>query len=168
MCCVLSKINLIWWQWNLADESGARGNNCMNMIMRIFWIYFEHTHTTVLRLCGICPGQPGWAGTRRNIHPLHSSWSSWIYFERKKKRILQRLEPFSLVAMKSRPEWFWNIDCKDNTGWIRHCTAMEIEWISHGDVRVGMMLKGYEKFWSVPRRCTGSKQLEEKNEWATG
>jgi len=27
------------------------------------------THTTVLRLCGICPGQPGWAGTWRNIHP---------------------------------------------------------------------------------------------------
>ena len=27
-------------------------------------------HTTVLRLCGICPGQPGWASTRRNIHPL--------------------------------------------------------------------------------------------------
>jgi len=22
------------------------------------------THTTVLRLCGICPGKPGWAGTR--------------------------------------------------------------------------------------------------------
>jgi len=32
-----------------------------------------HTHTTVLRLCGICPGKPGWAGTRRNIHPLLSS-----------------------------------------------------------------------------------------------
>jgi len=29
-----------------------------------------HTHTTILRLCGICPGQPGWASTRRNIHPL--------------------------------------------------------------------------------------------------
>ena len=28
------------------------------------------THTTILRLCGICPGQPGWASTRRNIHPL--------------------------------------------------------------------------------------------------
>jgi len=28
------------------------------------------TTTTVLRLCGICPGQPGWAGTRRNIHTL--------------------------------------------------------------------------------------------------
>ena len=28
------------------------------------------THTTVLRLCGFCLGQPGWAGTRRNIHPL--------------------------------------------------------------------------------------------------
>ena len=31
------------------------------------------THTTVLRLSGICPGKPGWAGTRRNIHPLLSS-----------------------------------------------------------------------------------------------
>ena len=29
-----------------------------------------HTHTTVLRLFGFCLGQPGWAGTRRNIHPL--------------------------------------------------------------------------------------------------
>jgi len=29
-----------------------------------------HTHTTVLRLFGFCPGQPGLAGTRRNIHPL--------------------------------------------------------------------------------------------------
>ena len=29
-----------------------------------------HTHITVVRLCGSCPGQPGWAGTRRNIHPL--------------------------------------------------------------------------------------------------
>jgi len=29
-----------------------------------------HTHTTVLRLCGFCPGQPAWAGTRRNIDPV--------------------------------------------------------------------------------------------------
>jgi len=29
-----------------------------------------HTHTTVLRLYGFCLGQPGWAGSRRNIHPL--------------------------------------------------------------------------------------------------
>ena len=28
------------------------------------------TTTTILWLCGFCPGQPGWAGTRRNIHPL--------------------------------------------------------------------------------------------------
>ena len=34
--------------------------------------YLTHTHTrtTVLRLFGFCPGQPGWASTRRNIHPL--------------------------------------------------------------------------------------------------
>jgi len=29
-----------------------------------------HTHTTVLRRFGFCPGQPRWAGTRRNIHSL--------------------------------------------------------------------------------------------------
>jgi len=29
-----------------------------------------HTHTTVLQLYGFCPGQPGWAGNRRNIQPL--------------------------------------------------------------------------------------------------
>ena len=28
------------------------------------------THTTVLRLYGLCPGQPGWASTKRNIHPV--------------------------------------------------------------------------------------------------
>jgi len=47
-----------------------------------------HTHTTVLRLYGFCPGQPGWAGTRRNIHPLtpivviiHPLSASFIYYD---------------------------------------------------------------------------------------
>jgi len=30
----------------------------------------KDTHTTILHLCEFCPGQPGWAGTKRNIHPL--------------------------------------------------------------------------------------------------
>jgi len=29
-----------------------------------------HTHTTILRLSGFSSEQPGWASTRRNIHPL--------------------------------------------------------------------------------------------------
>ena len=29
-----------------------------------------HTHTQLFYGSGFCPGQPGWAGTRRNIHPL--------------------------------------------------------------------------------------------------
>jgi len=33
-----------------------------------------HTHTTVLRLCGICPGQPGWAGTI-SLAPVNPYWS---------------------------------------------------------------------------------------------
>jgi len=37
-----------------------------------FVIYqsYTNTHTTVLQLSGFCPGHRGWAGTRRNIHPL--------------------------------------------------------------------------------------------------
>jgi len=34
--------------------------------------FLKDTHTTILRLSGFFPGQPGWAGTRRNIHPLTS------------------------------------------------------------------------------------------------
>jgi len=29
-----------------------------------------HIHTTILWICEFCPGQPRWAGTRRNVHPL--------------------------------------------------------------------------------------------------
>jgi len=46
-----------------------------------------HTHTTILRFSGFCPGQPGWAGTKRNIHPLtpimvinHPLSASSIYY----------------------------------------------------------------------------------------
>ena len=50
-----------------------------------------HTHTTALRLCGVCPGQPGWAGTRRNIHTHRGHQSSQstysIYYDRWHLRI---------------------------------------------------------------------------------
>jgi len=46
-----------------------------------------HTHTTILRLSGFCPGQPRRASTRRNIHPLthivvisHPLSASTIYY----------------------------------------------------------------------------------------
>ena len=42
----------------------------------VVYIYI-YTHTTILLLSGFCPGQPEWAGTSRNIHPLTVSWS-WI------------------------------------------------------------------------------------------
>jgi len=50
------------------------------------------TTTTILRLSGFCLGQSGWAGTRRNIHPLtnivvinHPLSVSSIYTVRHKK-----------------------------------------------------------------------------------
>jgi len=46
-----------------------------------------HTHTAVLWLSGFCLGQPGWTGTRRNIHPVtpivvisHPLSASSIYY----------------------------------------------------------------------------------------
>jgi len=41
-----------------------------------------HTRTTILRLSGFCPGQGGWAGNSRNIHPhtYHGHQSSLICF----------------------------------------------------------------------------------------
>jgi len=46
----------------------------------------KHTHTTILQLSGFCPGQPRWASTRRNIHPLNLSWSSIIPYLLRDKR----------------------------------------------------------------------------------
>jgi len=47
----------------------------------------SHTHATVLQLSGFCLGQPGLAGTKRNIHPLtpivvisHPLSASFIYY----------------------------------------------------------------------------------------
>jgi len=33
-------------------------------------LFIHYTRMTVLRFSGFCLGQPGWAGIRRNIHPL--------------------------------------------------------------------------------------------------
>ena len=45
--------------------------------IHFFQVLETHTHTTVLRLCGICPGKPGWAGTRRTFtHYSHRSHQS--------------------------------------------------------------------------------------------
>jgi len=53
---------LIWYACNIQCNICCY-TNCFNWGER-------RTHTTVLRLFGFCPGQPGWAGTRRNMHPL--------------------------------------------------------------------------------------------------
>jgi len=42
-------------------------------VWSVFHMVTHTQHTTVLRLCGICPGKPGWAGTRRNIHMVKQS-----------------------------------------------------------------------------------------------
>jgi len=80
---ILMKREIMGWQWHQLDH--------MQIIYTLFqtdtmpvphhsqihdnsnqWSTHTnaHTQTTILRLYGLCPGQTGWAGTRRNIHPL--------------------------------------------------------------------------------------------------
>jgi len=74
------------WNWNTrcmtrtctAAYAGMSKEN-ISSIFHLFALSMElqfhvshntHTHTTVLQLFGFCLGQPEWAGTRWNIHPL--------------------------------------------------------------------------------------------------
>ena len=39
------------------------------------------THTTILRLYGFCPGQPGRAGTRTNLDFTEARHSEWQWYQ---------------------------------------------------------------------------------------
>ena len=65
--CFLTLDFIIWWLLKF-HKFKENGDSCLPLL-NITHTH-THTHTTVLRLCWICPGQPGWAGTRRNIYPL--------------------------------------------------------------------------------------------------
>jgi len=61
---------------------------CYGILASLDGVFVTHTHTQpfyILRLCGFCPGQSGWAGTRRNIHPLTPivvvPYASSIYYD---------------------------------------------------------------------------------------
>ena len=56
--------------WTLGMLKFRRQIDTINSPINSKFHTHTHTHTTVLRLYGFCPGQPGWAGTRSNIHPL--------------------------------------------------------------------------------------------------
>jgi len=59
-----------WFAYSPADATASR-LSLWSWLTQVVPETHTHTqHTTVLRLCGICPGQPEWAGTGRNIHPL--------------------------------------------------------------------------------------------------
>jgi len=73
----------IWWFFSttvsLSDivQYTHRMNCCnscsiISVLMDILIVTHTHTytHTTILWLYGFCPGQPGWASTRRIIRPL--------------------------------------------------------------------------------------------------
>jgi len=55
----------------VARMSGSGSKHLQQMLLNLqphLQSYF-HIHTTILQFCGLCPGQPRWAGTRRYILP---------------------------------------------------------------------------------------------------
>ena len=54
---------------HVASGTLSRLSVCFALILAVSHSTHTHTHN-VLWLYGVCPGQPVWAGTRRNIHPL--------------------------------------------------------------------------------------------------
>jgi len=52
----------------LGELCKHRWTNCQQVWVVDSYCPNYHTTTTILWLCGFCPGQPGWASTKRNIH----------------------------------------------------------------------------------------------------
>jgi len=74
---------LLLWCW-----MGRKKNSLVKQVCDLSWWAVLRSHTSVLWLYGICPGQPGWAGTRKNIQPLTpivvincTSSASSIYYD---------------------------------------------------------------------------------------
>jgi len=70
-----------------------------------------HTHTHS-RLTALCPGLPGWAGTRRNIHPLTPGLVSDIIYQLPPSTMIHSMflvQFICLIALfhnlSSRPLW---------------------------------------------------------------
>ena len=73
-----------WWCTYRCSKYGC----CPFQLVSVTPPLWIHTHTNVLQLSGFCLGQPRWAGTRRNIHPLtlivaisHPLSASSIYYD---------------------------------------------------------------------------------------
>ena len=84
----LCSAGVVTFEW--CDTVGSVTGRACGLHRKPFWFISilqsfspltTHTHTTVLRLSGFCPGQPRWAGTRETpSHTYHDHRSSPIRF----------------------------------------------------------------------------------------
>jgi len=79
LCSCVESPNAIqyWYFYGMVDLK------LLTSIIICYFFVFSRTLTTILWLSWFCPRQPGWAGTRRNIHThththTHLSWLSII------------------------------------------------------------------------------------------
>jgi len=78
LCCVVvqERCALRKWLWGGLVPISTHTVDCAVEVDGPVFLVIDytrtraHTHTNILRLSRLCPGQPGWVGTRRNIHPL--------------------------------------------------------------------------------------------------
>jgi len=80
--------------------------------------------------------------------------------------VLLGLQIVSLIIRPVRCRWwFEHVECRDDTDWIKHRLAMEVDGVrlgTHDEDMVGWCSEQYEKFWYVTRGCTDSEQMVEE------
>jgi len=117
-----------------------------------------HTHTTVLRLCVFCPGQPGWAGTRRNIHPLLIVVINHPYLLSPSTMIhgILPIQPtcFTVFFHNLSPSFLWSTSWPGTLHFILHTFLRHSTLQSkfHSAFDLGLLA-----FWPLPNRSTNGE-----------
>ena len=86
ICLKRKKLGLelrnMWLKFDCNNDKQLHGIVLFEQTRNMLQTKSTHTHTTVLRLCGFCPGEPGWAGTRTNKEQMGTKWTwhlTWCY-----------------------------------------------------------------------------------------
>ena len=71
-------------------------------LLMLYWLYSDVANNNCLM--ALCPGLPGWAGTRRNIHPLsechsHLCWSSNILYQPPPSTMIYSILPDQVTCL---------------------------------------------------------------------
>jgi len=127
--------------------------------------------TTTNRFMALCPGLPGWAGTRRNTHPLtypdhHPTFISFFHLLRSNASSLFNLRAWQPFCTTSLQVLFdLRLGLEPSTSYSIHLftqSCLLFATHAHAIVRA---VEDTKKFWSVPTGRTGLEQVDLRRNW---